>query len=776
MKISIRWVFDHIDVVDWSSVDIPSLVKLFNEKTAEIEQVESVAIDLKSFFIMKAERVEGTMVHGVCHENGAAVTIPTRTDLHIGSHYLIKKEADRYRWVTLVDCASAKDGLMPAISIDGLYLAQWQEHAEYTDVLFHLDNKSITHRPDLWGHRGCAREIAALLNLPFKDDSDSFEADFFARLPVRAYDTHAEPTDDNPFSLAIKDTAWCNRFAALYFDKLVNRPSSLWMALRLARIDARPIDFIVDATNYVMFDTSQPLHAFDADSIATRTLQLQRAHAGQKLALLDGQTIELTDHDLIISDGQEPLALAGVMGGKKSSVSLQTKRIFLESAHFDATAIRYAAARHKMRTEASARFEKTLDLNQNVSGIQRFVRILEKENISYTAAHEIVSLGATHYPKTIVITHDYIEDHIGALIPASFIIETLEKLSFGVALHERTYTITVPTFRATKDIGIKEDIVEEIARFYGYGSLPDCLPEKEAKAHSLEHVTRMRSIKQICAYSMMTRELYNYAFFDESFLAQLRWNPQQTVAVKNPVSENYRRLVSSLIPGLIKALTHNSAQQSLRFFEWGRTWDQHNNAIKEGVTLSAIFFDKKFIDFYVAKAALEQLFTFLEMSVEWQKIDAPEQPWWMPYQTAALVVDGHIIGTAGKIDPTFLQQVVEGDAFCFELDANFLLAYIRPQQRYQAPSKYPSVERDLSVLVPLRLTVRHIILAIKAVDETITALRLIDMFDKQEWVDQRALTFRFNIQAQDRTLTKEDAEAVWQKVVTAMQNIGVTVR
>ena len=274
---------------------------------------------------------------------------------------------------------------------------------------------------------------------------------------------------------------------------------------------------------------------------------------------------------------------------------------------------------------------------------------------------------------------------------------------------------------------------------------------------------------------MVMREVYNYAFFDESLLLQLNWQPIDAVAVKNPVSENYRRLVTTLIPGLMKSLQVNNTLESMRFFEWGRSWVQ-SDTMSEQATLAGILFDKKEIDFYTAKAALEQLFTFLEMRVEWQKIDNPDHPWWMPYQTAQLLVNNVVIGTAGKMNPSFLHQIVEGDAFCFELKGDDLLSYIRPQLRYESPSKYPAIERDMSMLIPLRLTVRHIILAIKSVDPRISGIQLIDMFEKQEWIDQRSLTFRFIIQAQDRTLTKDDAEEIWQKVATTVRALGVTVR
>lgn len=769
MKISIRWIFDHIDS-SWNTVDIAHLVKVFNEKTAEIEHVDRITVDLSHLTLLRVTQVHEDGIIGLDIASGAECSLPARSGVKVGDCYSIRTNDGACKWAMLSDFASEKEGLFPAIHGEDQALKDWKHAFEAEDVILHVDNKSVTHRPDLWGHRGFAREIAALLDLPFADEKHCLAAK-----NVQAYDHTAQPTQDNPFTIAIKDTERCKRFAGLYFSSIDHQASALWMAARLARIDARPIDFIVDATNYVMFDVSQPLHAFDAAKIPTRTIEAQRARPGQKLKLLDDQTIELTDQDTIISDGDRPLALAGVMGGKDAGVSAQTKTLFLESANFNATGIRRSSVRFKVRSEASARFEKTLDPNQNITGILRFLRLLDDAHLPYTCSGSIASLGTIVHPIEIAISHAYIERHIGTKIDTDFVIKTLQKIQFGVQHHDGEYRITVPTYRATKDIGIKEDIVEEIARFYGYDAIPERLPEKITRAHSLEHVYRLRSIKQVCAYSMVMREVYNYAFFDEPFLNAIGWEPRDSVAVKNPVSERYRRLVTTLIPGLLQSLESNNTEDTLRFFEWGRVW-RNNNEIEEAALLAGVLFDKKSVDFYDAKAILSRLFSFLEMSVEWQKIDEPQDPWWMPYQTAQLLLDGKPIGIAGKVDTAFLNTIIEGDAFVFELDGDALLSYIRPQLRYTAPSKYPAVERDISILVPLRLTVRHVMQAIKNVDARIEGIRLLDMFEKQEWAGSRALTFRFIIQAQDRTLTKEEAEVIWQQVSQAITDLGATVR
>lgn len=765
MKISIRWIFDHIES-NWTSVDIPQLVKLFNEKTAEIEHIEHVVTDVSRYSLVRIVEQQEQDIVVYSDEWKKEIRLPHRADICKYNTYMVIQDAQEIRWALVTDFSCVKEGLFPAISAS----TDWKKLFEAEDYIFHVDNKSITHRPDLWGHRGLAREVAALLDLPLKKE------DYFLSKKSVKNDLDAmQGTVENPFSLFIQDKQHCKRFAGLYFNALSYHVSSLWMAHRLARVDARPIDFIVDATNYAMFDVSQPLHAFDAAHISGNKIGVKRAENNQRLTLLDDQDIVLTERDMVIVDDQKIVSLAGIMGGKETGIQKETTQVFLEAANFDATTIRHTSLRFKVRSQASARFEKSLDPNQNITGILRFISLLDKEGISYQCAPDILSLGATINPIQVTLTHNFIEQSIGAHIEKDFIVRTLEKIDFKVTEDAGIYTVTIPTFRATKDISIKEDVVEEIARFYGYSSIPVQLPEKQTKAHSLEQVYRLRSIKQLCAYSMIMREVFNYAFFDESFLAQMQWNPEKAVEIKNPISENNRRLITTLVPGLLKCLLNNSTQEQMRFFEWARVW--HNDVeIQEKQMLSAILFDKKHIAFYEAKSLLGYLFDFLHMPVEWHKIDEPKEPWFMPYQTAHIMLNNEVIGIAGKVNKSFLQPLIEGEAFIFELNADALLDYAQPQERYEAPSKYPSVERDISMLVPLQITVRHIIQAIKAVDTRISGIQLIDMFDKKEWSDQRSLTFRFIIQAEDRTLTKEDADDVWHKVAQSVKDLGATIR
>ena len=776
MKLSVAWIFDHI-IGSWKEHSIPELVERFNTTTAEIEDYYKVTTDLHDYFLARVIDVQSDHVTVFIPELTQETNVSVRDDAQPGKLFMLKKNKGQFKWASLTDWASAKEGFIPAVSChEDAVTGSWKEAFEVEDYILEIDNKTITHRPDLWGHRGVAREIAALLDIPFLAEDM-----LLAELPVKQYEFFASATATDPFSVEIKDSKACKRFATLYFPEVGFRSSWIWMAHRLARIDSRPIDAIVDSTNYVMFDWSQPIHAFDANRLKPKTIMPRFAKNREKLTLLDGDTIELSDQDLVITDGKISIALAGVMGGAQTGVSSQTNSLLVEAACFDATIVRRAALRHKKRTEASARFEKSLDPLQNTKALRRFLKLLDEEKMPLAVSDHIVSLGAQIEPTHIEVSHTFIEEKIGASIDSAFIIKTLSLLEFGIETQERAdqlwYVITVPSFRATKDFVFPEDIVEEVARFWGFSRIPLVLPSIQMKPSSLQPVYKRRLIKQCGAYSLHAREVQNYALFDESFLTQLQWQPEHYVEIENPVSENLKRLGTSLIPHLIKNIDQNSAEFArLRFFEWNRCWQKQKDTVFEQKTFAGILYDQKQVDFYQEKESLTTIFNALHLPVTWHKAENNLQPWYHPYQTAELKYEDQSLGFAGKINQAFLSKVVEGDAFIFELDGDALLSLIPPQEKFEPLPKYPGTNFDVSMLIPLSVTVEQITQQIKKADGRIITTSLIDFFQKEDWVDQRSITMRIFARDPEKTLTKDDIDHIYSHVTISLKDLNATIR
>lgn len=772
MKLSIAWIFDHIDA-DWKKIDVAHLVQRFNEMVAEIEGVTKIHLDLNPFSIARVTHIHPDNIVLFSSEWSSEHILPSRKGAMVGQYFLIKKNETDCVWGNAQDLGGGKDMLIPQLKISQSEDAgQWKQAFESQDYILEIDNKSITHRPDMWGHRGFAREVAALLDVPFKD-----QIEFVTQKDVNQQPVVCPASKANSFGVHIDAPEVCKQIATITLDNVQVPASSLWMAHRLARVDARAIDGIVDITNYVMLDWGQPMHAFDASAFAPKQLVVRKAKNKESLTVLDGETIQLTEHDIIISDGNKALALAGVMGGRDSGVSDSTTSMLIESACFDAATIRKTAARYKKRTEASVRFEKSLDPYQTVVAIMRFLKLMQHAGIQATQSQEISTVGAIEKQTIITITHQMIEKRLGVTIATEFVCKKLSQLGFGVNLANGTYTIEVPTFRATKDIKIKEDIIEEIGRYYGYTVLEPELPRLQLKPSAdLGWVYNQRKIKQTLAYACNMQELYTYAFFDEEFLTTIKWQPGTTLEVQSPVSENWRRLVTTLVPNLLKSVVQSSADfDTLNFFELARTWQPNTQKI-ELKSLAGIFFDKKSVDFYDAKLQLQKLCDALNLTVEWEVVEQPEMPWYAPNQTAHIMHNDQSIGIAGKVHPTFLSSICQGDAFIFELDADFLLNYKHPVIQFVAASKYPEMVRDISILIDSAMTSDQVAHVIAQANTKITQVSLLDFFEKNEWPDKRAMTFRFVICDHDRTMKKEEADVIWDTVAVNLKNVGAVIR
>ncbi|MFA6527685.1 MAG: phenylalanine--tRNA ligase subunit beta [Candidatus Babeliales bacterium] len=787
MKLSLAWIFDHINAA-WHEQDINHIVERFNAITAEIEHIETIKFDLSSCALCLFSSAASNGWAVSVPEWNMTVTLPARPEVFSdkGQHYfMVKKVGDALVWATLADFGVDKGGLIPEIEADQTLAAGcWREVFEHSDVIIEVDNKSITHRPDMWGHRGFAREIAAFLNLGFKQ-----EHEMLASLRVQEFATASTITQSTPIIIENQDEQACKCFSGLYFSSLVAKPCNLLILSRLLKIGARPINGLVDLTNYVMNDWGNPVHAYDAQRITDKKVVIRKALPGEKLDLLDGNGIELTVDDLVVADGKKPMCLAGIKGGVNDSLSSSTTAVFFEAATFDAATVRHAAIRHKIRTDASARFEKTLDPMQTVQTTQRFVQLLRQYDFAMTCADEIIVVGSLPQETIIEIDHDFIEQRMGVTLPPHQVIDMLSRLEFKVlktsdAHKKALYMVSVPTFRASKDIKIKEDILEEIVRCYGFEHIPLSLPKVARTPFSLEPIMRLRKLKNYLSYAAGMTEQQGYAFLDEAFTKQLGVQLEATSQLVNPVSENMCQLIPSLIPNLLKNVSDNLAQaESLAFYEVGRVWIRATaDDVSEQQRLAGIFFEKrKPVNFYECKHRVTELFSVLGFpaaSLTWQKY-AGKNVWYHPFQSAQLVIDGQIVGSMGMLDATLLRTLDvldESSACLFDIDAEFLLTAKRATARYQQLSKFQETFFDLSLLVPLTVTAQTLQQTLASIDPLVRRVELIDFFEKKEWHDVRSLTLRCWVCHDEKTLEKHEIDALWQKAITTLEQHGTRIR
>ncbi|HLB94340.1 MAG TPA: phenylalanine--tRNA ligase subunit beta [Candidatus Babeliales bacterium] len=847
MKLSVAWIFEHIKAVDWSKLDLTELVTKFNQITAEIESCASLELSPEHFTLVEVLADQKIF----SPELNLNLELPARANLKIGELYLACKNINnhKYKWASLADLGSTKDGLLTAVSCpENLRTGGWKSKVVWQDAILEIDNKSITHRPDLWCHRGIAREIAAIYGFELRELSE-----FVTKIPV----VQVSPDNLDSELLVNKQdlelVVGCQKFSSYLINYTENPATDLAQAFMLARLDYKPIRLLVDLTNYVMLDLGQPMHAFDADKLVSDSVQVRYARAGEQLELLDDQKINLENTDLIITSGDQPVSLAAIMGGKNSGISNHTSRVLLEAANFASGVIRRTAVRLKLRTEASARFEKSLDPGQTELAIERYLKLLIDLKINYQAAKFINSstsannnvnntVNTSEYPSSknynnreIKVTHAFIEQRLGVTLKPEFVQATLSKLGFGVAqefisvlesnaktITNNTknnpelavkdsqsallYTIAVPSYRVTKDISLPEDIVEEVGRFYGYGNIAAQLPTKALIPFNNQRVYNLRKIKQLLATTGQMHEVNNYPFFDEQFLHELQWQPRDHsyVQVDSPVSENWSRLVTALVPHLIKNVYQNlnTGVDYFNFFECNKTWDLKNqqkaqeNFSLAGVVATTKINRKNFNNhsFYELKAILTQLFKLLKLEVSWELIPVSAlnnlPAWYDPAQTAVLIsktnhssavnsnFNNYKLGLVGKLNSKFWANLsdTELDGLIFELDLDYLLNYSAPIEKFVPISKYQISYLDVTVLVAPELTMAQLIQTIQTAHSLIQSVELIDSFTKPEWQGQRALTFRYKFLDPQKTLVKAEIEQIQAQVISALQQLGVEIR
>ncbi|MCX5924362.1 MAG: phenylalanine--tRNA ligase subunit beta [Candidatus Dependentiae bacterium] len=774
MKILLSWLLDYLDC-SFSDINVDTLVHLFNTRTAEIESFERVQCDPSSMFLCKVISVDSNKVSAHCQELNSSFDLPVRQDVVIGKIYLISKDGANWRWVNLSEFHSEKDGYFPAVCVSDKEFVDgsWREKIASVDYILDVDNKSINHRPDLWGHYGIAREVAAFSNLKLKP----LHA-VLVKQPVVA------SSKSSSLQLSIQDQEGCMRFAALECRDAQSKDSQVWMAIRLLRVEAKPINGIVDITNYVMFDIGHPMHAFDASTFEAKEMIIRKARSAETLQLLDGQNLKLTTQDTIVANTHGPVALAGIMGGKDSGFTQSTKNIILEAAGFDPAVIRKTAQHFKLRTEASIRFEKHLDPMQNITAIQRFLYLAQQEGIVSEGQDSIVSEGKTFEPIVCEITHEFIEKRIGIPFTAEFVQTTLKALGFEVAFDKTSgvYHVTVPTSRTTKDIGIAEDILEEIIRSYGFENVAQQLPLRSMAPFSLQVVNNVARVKNHLAFAMKMHEVRDYLLYDASFTDRLNLNLDSAVKVRNPLSQNWTTLVTSLIPHLLKGVELNAARMDhVRLFECNRIWSKkdwskEDISIFELKSVAGIIFDKKDVDFYASKNELQSLFDLFGLEIVWHKPLGQIPAWYDGHKVAQLFFGDQSVGWAGMMSNQFMHPIVSGSAFIFELDEQFLQSQ-QPQKKLFAPwSKYQDVTYDMSLLIPLQVTVHELKKDIALAHDLICFVELVDFFEKEEWAGHRSVTFRYTISNAEKTMTKQELQEVTESVQKVVKKHDAQIR
>lgn len=783
MKLSLAWIFDHINA-SLPSQNIDELVTKFNEVSAEVDGIHYVSYDLKQLFVGIVNGTTATATEVFIPELSKAVELPLRKDAqstsktHPSYVYLIKQTETGFDWTNHTDFGQDRATPTPLMDLEiKHHTGSWRDLVGTSDVILEVDNKTITHRPDMWGHRGFAREIAAFMNLPLKETS-SLIADL-EKLP-----SSTKPT----FTVNVQ-TPGCKRFMLGHISQINNNPANFKMAFRIMRLGMRSFNALVDITNYAMLDWSQPSHAFDASAIDGNSFIIRNAKPGEEITLLDGTARTLDENDMVVASPTKILSLAGIKGGLYSGVTEQTTSLALEVGIWDATTIRKTAFKVNLRTDAAARYEKTLSSDQAAEGMARIIFLAQEIGLNPVITEPIIDIKNAPYPqKTIQISHQFIEQRGGIKITREHITSILEKLGFKVSSSilssENTlYDVEVPHWRASKDIAIAEDILEEIVRMYGFNRIPLSLPAHSSPPGSMHNLLHERYLRRYLAQSANMLEQKNYLYYDSNFTDQLGIDITQCLSIINPVSEKLAHLVHSLIPGLLKNVEDNTLEyDELAFFESNTTWTPTESTHLEQQRLAGIFFSKRNrLDFFDKKTICSKLFEISGYkNCTWKTENTPTHPWIDATQTATIWHEDAMVGYFGFAKPSLLQKLggtlPESNAIIFDLNYEFLKGPKNTIVRFQQLPRYQSSSFDVSFLTPPTITYDAIIKGLQGLDPSIAETRLIDSFSKKDWAGKRSLTFRCKVLNINSTMTREEIDSVYAKVVSFAQDNQLTIR
>ncbi|NLY87267.1 MAG: phenylalanine--tRNA ligase subunit beta [Clostridiales bacterium] len=575
------------------------------------------------------------------------------------------------------------------------------------DTILKIDNKSLSNRPDLWGHYGVARELAAIYKLPFKEAPNDI------------------PQGLPEYPVDIQSPEQCYRYAATKIENVYIKESPAWMKTLITNAGMRPINAIVDITNYVMLSVGQPLHAFDSSHVEGDKIVVRSANEGEKLLLLDDLDLDLSLGDLVICDTVEPMALAGIKGGKKDSILSDTTDVILEAASFAATGIRRTTKRFDEKTDASIRYEKGIDTQRVDLGISLALTLFK----DIYPECKITAFGEAYPYKTdniqIDIEQEFLDVRLGTSIATKEIEDILTRLGYFVNHLNGTYHCTVPTWRSTGDVSIKDDILGDIARLIGYEYF-DAKPLPVNFEHSIiqPDYSLARKIKEYLSFRCGFFEAFTYPWVEEKFIKAARINLDKAVKLSTPPSPETAFLRSSLIPGMLDLIDKNSRNfdefsvfESAQVFEKGEYHPSSNDETlpihKNYVTGVVVGDDIKNL-FLRVKGIIEGLSGYCQCeSIEFC---SKNQPSWSDSKVWLNICSGEdIIGDIGLISLASLTDsgIKNTRAAAFEFDADKLTPYPSRTNNFEHLPHYPLVEQDLSLVVDETVTWNEIKESIK---------------------------------------------------------------
>lgn len=672
------------------------------------------------------------------------------------------------------------------------------------DYILEIDNKSLSHRPDLWGHYGMAREMAVLFDKQVKEYKTEKNLKGGSFLGVK---------NKIKLSVNVENTKFCSRYMALAIEGVKVTESPQWLKQSLATIGLKSINNIVDITNYVMLDLGQPLHAFDAMSVSVadnnttdKNIFVRLAVSGEKIKCLDGNEYELNKNDLVIADEKKALALAGVMGGIDSSIKESTGAVILESANFNASMIRSTSTRLGLRTDSAVRFEKSLDPNLCELALQKAVELIMKLCPEAKIFAKYVDKKDFVLPTgpIEIQTSDW-QNKLGIKIDTKKAVNILEKLGFKIKIKNKdVLSVIIPTWRASKDISVPEDILEEIARIYGFNNIPTIAPSFTTVIPPINYLQKIsREVLEIMVRELGYTETQNYSFVSLEQIKNLGDDEEKYIELDNPLSKEKpflrRQLILNLLDNALKGLEY---YPELKLVEMGnvylkedpgpRTKGNSGDLLpKQDTWMTGVFINKKKeIPFWEVKKTLEALSEKLNLSFNLinnedsqtitSGVELSLKKWMHPGRSANIEVNGKIVGSLYELHPQTKKAFgLETDIGVLELNMNILLEAKNDNKiLYKPVPIYPQMERDLAFTLSADITHKKVLEALQSIGEILERVELFDVFTGEKLgVGVKSMAYRLTFYHPERTLTTAEVDkAMYKAIKTLEENFSAKIR
>ena len=801
MKVSLNWIKDYVDLP--ADMDLKRLAYDLTMSTVEVEDTIELAKQFDHMVVGRIKTIEqhpnadklrvcktdigGEVKDIVCGGSNltegmkVAVALPGAMCKWHGEGELVEIKKSKLRGVESYGmiCGAVEIGLsdlfptkeeahiLDLSDFDAPAGTPLADALELNDIILEIDNKSMTNRPDLWGHYGIARELAALYGLPLK--------------PIAPY---RSDVGQGSLTVTVEDTERCPRYVAASIENLYVKPATYKMQSRIWKVGMRPINALVDVTNYVMLATGQPTHAFDSDHIAGHII-VRRAAEGEKLLLLNGKELPLSTDDLVIADDAGAVGLAGVMGGAKDSILPETSRVILEVANFDAKGIRRTALRYDNRTEASARYEKAIDPERCDQALAMSMALFAElyPEMKVTGLSDL-------YPKhlenaEIDVTLSWLERRLGKSLTPDDVKHKMELLGYQVTFDGDNMHVVVPTWRSTGDVSIKADIMEEVARMYGYENF-EAAPITTSFDGAINQLDKdlERKIKEYLSFRCGMQEIFTYPWMDELYVNAVLQSTDGILSLSTPPSPAERFVRSSLLPNLCKAVVKNEryfdefsiyeTAQVFRDENYTTPYDPREKLPSQRKHVAGAFVcggkDVTTL-FRKAKGVLEMMPRYTHM--EGFTLKQVEKPVWADNVVWLNVYLGEErIGDLALLSKKVSMEcgIKNLNVMLFELDQDCLKPFRSRTNSFTHLPEYPMTEYDISVLLPGEVKWEDVAQTIRGVkSELFHGAHFVDEYRGKQVPDgKKSVTVRLAIGSKEKTLTSAEIEDVANGVINKL--------